>query len=120
MKIQDQVEERDREVSGLKLELRSVKMQLDKSDIEIVELNNLIEELRRSSSQTANSKQDRSRQDISMVTSKRFEEVCDIAIAESCYANERRKLCVSRMRLESSKTSLQRAQSHRRERYVIN
>lgn len=69
-------------MSGLKLELRSVKMQLDKCDVEIVELNNFIEELRRSSSQAASLKQDRSRQDISMVTSKRFEEVCNIVIAE--------------------------------------
>lgn len=46
--LEYQINERDREVSGLKLELRSVKSQLDKSDIEIVELNNTIDELKRS------------------------------------------------------------------------
>lgn len=45
--MKELVDERDREISGIKLELRTVKNQLDKCDIEVVELNNIIEELQR-------------------------------------------------------------------------
>ncbi len=41
------MEEKDREINSLKLDLRGVKTQLDKSDIEIVGLNNTIESLQR-------------------------------------------------------------------------
>lgn len=49
IELQELMDERDREISGLKLELRGVKTQLDKCDVEVVELNNTIEELRRTS-----------------------------------------------------------------------
>lgn len=65
----EQIEARDRDISGLKLELRSVKTRLDKSDIEIVERDNVIDALRR------DTKTPKTTQETSMYRSKRLEEV---------------------------------------------
>lgn len=65
--LQGQIDERDREISGLRLELRTVKTQIDKCDIEIVDLNNIISELRRTGPNAA--------KDTSMLRHKGYEEV---------------------------------------------
>jgi chromosome segregation ATPase len=49
------MKEKDREINSLKLDLRGVKTQLDKSDIEIVGLNNTIESLQQTLEATNNS-----------------------------------------------------------------
>lgn len=49
------MDEKDREINSLKLDLRGVKTQLDKSDIEIVGLNNTIESLQRTLEAKSNS-----------------------------------------------------------------